>query len=292
MNLKEFYQTINQLSGNRLSILDNAVKTFTEKQAAQASAGLAYYSIFSIFPLLLVFIAVGSYFIDTNQVFNVVTQFIQQALPISRQIINENLQEILKARGTAGIISILTLLWSASGMFTSLAYNINLAWSRASRRNFLQNRLVGLWMIVGLIGLIVLSLILSWLTQRLPHMDIAHASPSGLVLWRIVSAFGSWLMIFLVFFALYRWIPTMHVTWSATLWGALLASLAWKAVTTGFTWYLNSGFGRYQLVYGSLGAIVAFLFLIYIISLITLFGAHLSAAIEGWEREKVNAVVT
>ena len=292
MNLKEFYENINQISGNRFSILQNAIRTFTEKQAAQASAGLAYYSIFSIFPLLLVFIAAGSYFIDTNQVFNVVTQFIQQALPISRQIINENLQQILQARGTAGIISILTLLWSASGMFTNLAYNINLAWTRASRRNFLQNRLVGLWMIVGLIGLIVLSLVLSWVTQRLPHMDIAHASPTYVLLLRIISAFGSWLMIFLVFFALYHWIPTMRVAWNATVWGALLASLAWKAVTAGFTWYVNSRFGSYQLVYGSLGAIVAFLFLIYIISLITLFGAHLSAAIEGWEREKGNAVVT
>lgn len=291
MNPKELYQNINQLSGNRFNILETAVKTFTEKQAAQASAGLAYYSIFSIFPLLLVFIAAGSYFIDTKQVFNVVTQFIQQALPISRQIINENLQEILQARGTAGILSLLTLLWSGSGMFTNLAYNINLAWTRAARRNFLQNRLVGLWMIVGLIGLIVLSLILSWVTQRLPHMDIAHASPTNLLLLRLISAFGSWLMIFLVFFALYHWIPTMDVTWSATVWGALLASLAWKAVTTGFAWYLSSGFGSYQLVYGSLGAIVAFLFLIYVISFITLFGAHLSAAIEGWEREKVNEVV-
>ena len=292
MNPKEFYKNINQFSGNRFSILENAIKSFTEKQAAQASAGLAYYSIFSIFPLLLVFIAAGSYFIDTNQVFNVVTQFIQQALPISRQVINENLQEILQTRGTAGIISILTLLWSASGMFTNLAYNINLAWSRAARRNFLQNRLVGLWMIVGLIGLIVLSLALSWITQRLPHMDIAHASPTSLLLLRLLSAFGSWLMIFLVFFTLYHWIPTMRVKWNSTLWGALLAALAWKTVTTGFTWYLNSRFGRYQLIYGSLGAIVAFLFLIYIISLITLFGAHLSAAIEGWEREKVNAVAT
>src|ERR1044072_5604131 len=285
MTLKEFYQKINQLSGNRFSILENAIKTFTEKQAAQASASLAYYSIFSIFPLLLVFIAVGSYFIDAKQVFDVVTEFIQQALPISRQIINENLQTILETRGRAGIISILTLLWSASGMFTSLAYNINLAWSRASRRNFLQNRLVGLWMIVALIGLIVFSLVLSWITQRLPHMDIAQASPTYLLLLRLISALGSWLMIFLVFLGLYHWIPTMNVTWSATVWGALLASLAWKAVTTGFTWYLNSRFGSYQLVYGSLGAIVAFLFLIYIISLITLFVAHLSVAIESCERE-------
>jgi membrane protein len=285
---KDFFQNINHLSGDRLSILQNAIKTFTEKQAAQASAGLAYYTFFSIFPLMLAFVAGGSYFLDSHQVFNTVTQFIQQALPISRQVINENLEEILDKRGTAGIVSLLILLWSASGMFTNLAYNINLAWPRAARRTFIQNRLIGLWMIVGLIGLIMLSLVLSWLTARLPFINVASKSPIDLALLRLISVVGSWLMIFLVFLTLYHWIPTLRVRWSATLWGALVASLAWKAVITGFGWYLGSSFGQYQLVYGSLGAIVAFLFLIYIISLITLFGAHLSAAIESWESERVH----
>jgi membrane protein len=290
MSFKELYQNINHLSGERFGILANAIKTFTEKQAAQASASLAYYALFSIFPLLLVFIAAGSYFLDRNQVFATVTQFIQQALPISRQVINENLYDILEQRGTAGIISLLTLLWSASGMFTSLAYNINLAWPQAARRNFLQNRLVGLWMIVGLIGLIVLSLILSWIAHRLPFMNLDGNSFLDLLVLRLVSAFGSWLMIFLLFLTLYHWIPRLRVKWNATFWGALIASLAWKLVTAGFSWYLGSSFGQYQLVYGSLGAIVAFLFLIYIISFITLFGAHLSAAIEGWEKNKVSTV--
>ena len=292
MSLKEFPEQVSQAGADSLAILKHAVRTFTEKQAAQASAGLAYYTLFSIFPLLLVFVAVGSYFLDSHQVFNTVTQFVQQALPISKAVINENLQDILDTRGTAGIISILILLWSASGMFTSLAYNINLAWPRASRRNFLQSRLVGLWMIVGLIGLIVLSLFLSWLTSRLPFMNLENASPLELFLLRLISAFGSWFMVFLVFMTLYQRIPALRVRWSASFWGALLASLAWKAVAAGFAWYLNSSFGQYQLVYGSLGAIVAFLFLIYIISLITLFGAHLSAAIEGWEKDQVHAVAT
>lgn len=291
MKLEELYQKIDHLSGERLTILKNAVQNFTEKQAAQASAGLAYYALFSIFPLLLVFVAGGSYFLDSDQVFNTVTQFVQQALPISKAAINENLRQVLEERGTAGIFSLLILLWSASGMFTSLAYNINLAWPRASRRSFLQNRLIGLWMIVGLIGLIILSLFLSWITSRLPFMNIANdTSPSHLFFLRLISAIGSWLIIFLVFLTLYHRIPTKRVKWSATIWGALIASIAWKAVTAGFAWYLGSSFGQYQLVYGSLGAIVAFLFLIYIISLITLFGAHLSAAIEGWEKEQVTAL--
>lgn len=290
MHVKDFYENMNHISGDRLRILQTAIQTFTEKQAGQASAGLAYYTFFSIFPLMLVFIAGGSYFLDSHQVFNTVTQFIQQALPISRQVIDENLEEILEERGAAGIVSLLILLWSASGMFTNLAYNINLAWPRARRRNFLQNRLVGLWMIVGLIGLIALSISLSWLSARLPFIDFENDSPSSLLVLRIISALGSWLMIFLVFLTLYRWIPTLRVRWRSTFWAALIASLAWKAVTTGFSWYLGSSFGQYQLVYGSLGAIVAFLFLIYIISWITLFGAHLSAAIESWESNRLHPV--
>jgi membrane protein len=290
MHIKGFYENINQLSGNRFSILETAIRTFTEKQAGQASAGLAYYTFFSIFPLMLAFIAGGSYFLDSHQVFTTVTQFIQQALPISRQVINENLEEILQARGAAGIVSLLILLWSASGMFTNLAYNINLAWPRAARRNFLQSRLVGLWMIVGLIGLIALSLILSWVTARLPFINLDNGSPANLLVLQIISALGSWLMIFLVFFTLYRWIPRLRVRWRPTFWAALIASLAWKAVTAGFSWYMGSSFGQYQLVYGSLGAIVAFLFLIYIISWITLFGAHLSAAIESWESDQAHPV--
>jgi membrane protein len=286
MQIKEFYESVNHLSGDRLSILQTALKTFTEKQAAQASAGLAYYTFFSIFPLMLVFIAGGSYFLDSHQVFDTVTQFIQQALPISRQVINENLEEILAERGTAGIVSLLILLWSASGMFTNLAYNINLAWPRAARRNFIQNRLMGLWMIVGLIGLIVLSLVLSWITTRLPFLRLDSASPVDVFLLQL----GSWLVIFIVFLTLYRWIPAFRVRWRPTFWGALLASLAWKAVTAVFGWYLGSSFGQYQLVYGSLGAIVAFLFLIYIISIITLFGAHLSAAIEHWEIDRRHSI--
>ena len=288
MQTKDVFENINQLSGDRLSILLTAIRTFTEKQAAQASAALAYYTFFSIFPLMLAFIAGGSYFLDSHQVFSTVTQFIQQVLPISRQVINENLEEILQQRGTAGIVSLLILLWSASGMFTNLAYNINLAWPRARRRNFLQNRLIGLWMIVGLIGLIGFSLVLGWLTARLPLMNLDRASPAVVIALRLFSALGSWLMIFLVFLMLYRWIPRLRVRWNATMWGALIASLAWKAAIAGFGWYLGSSFGQYQLVYGSLGAIVAFLFLIYIISIITLFGAHLSAAIESWETAKIH----
>ena len=285
-SIKEFYQNANQFSGGRLEILKNALDTFSAARASQAAASLAYYAIFSLFPLLLVLIAGGSYFLSSQQVYQSVTSLVQDSLPVSPELINENLRQVLDARGTVGAIGLLTLLWSASGFFTSLAYNINLAWPDASRRNFLEKRLVGLGIIAGLSGLLILSLSLDWITTLVPFLNINSASSPPSSLLRLFSNLASWLTIFLLFLALYRWVPTAQVHWSATFWGAMITSIAWKAATAGFSWYVSSGLGSYSLVYGSLGAIVVLLFLIFIISLITLFGAHLSAAIDRWKNGK------
>jgi len=285
--LKEWYGGVNRFSGGRLDFLKTALGTFADTRASQAAASLAYYAFFSLFPLLLVLISGGSYFLNSQQVYQDVTQFVQEAIPVSTQLIDENLQQVLDVRGTVGIISLMTLLWSASGVFTNLAYSINLAWPGASRRNFLEKRLVGLGMIAGLSGLLILFLALEWLIDLVPFPDTSSTSFSDLGLWRYFSNLGSWLTIFLLFLILYHWVPTADVRWNATLWGALIASIAWKLATSGFSWYLRSGLGRYQLVYGSLGAIVALLFLIFIVSMITLFGAHLSAAIDRWTKEQI-----
>lgn len=282
-SLQKFYERTNRYSGKRLDILKNTLSSFADAYASQAAASLAYYAIFSLFPLLLVLIAGGSYFLDQQQAYELVSRFVQNALPVSTQMINENLSQVVDARGAVGVIGLVALLWSASSFFTVLAHNINLAWTGAARRGFLAKRLVGMGMIVGLIGLFALSVTMEGVTSLIPISAINGGSALDLNLWRLISSLGSWLTIFLMFLALYRWIPTAQVHWEASVWGALTASLAWKLVAAGFGWYLQS-FGRYQLVYGSLGAIVALLFLVFIMSQVTLFGAHLSAAIDQWKK--------
>jgi membrane protein len=60
----------------------------------------------------------------------------------------------------------------------------------------------------------------------------------------------------------------------------LISSVDWKIATALFSLYLRSGFGRYEMIYGSVGALVAFLFLIYILATVALFGAHLTSAMD------------
>ena len=140
-------------------------------------------------------------------------------------------------------------------------------------------------MLAVLVILFLLSYSLETLANILPtfkvpllgNVDI-YKSP----VWGFFSNLIPWFLIFLLYFALYHWIPTHAVNKVASFWSALITSTAWKIATEAFSWYLGSGLSRYEVLYGSLGAVVALMFLIYLISWITLFGAHLSASLQKW----------
>jgi len=279
--IKDLYQRADRISGNRLNIFKDAIETFNVTRAGQASASLAYYVIFSLFPLLSVLVAAGGFFLDSEEVYLKVSQLVRQNFPTtSYDWIVENLRQILEQRGTIGVIGLATLLWAASGGFISLAYNINLAWLEAPQRSFFQKRLLGLQMIAGLSGLFLLSLVVDSIINILHILNLPFTSFLDTGVWRWFSNVLSWLVIFVLFFVLYYWIPTVNVSGRAAFWGALTASSVWKITTALFALYVRSGLVRYEVIYGSVGALVAFLFLIYILATVTLFGAHLTSAID------------
>jgi membrane protein len=264
----------------RLGVFDESAVTFSKSRATQAAAGLAYYTFFSIFPLMLLLILIGSFFLDRQNMLQRVTQFVQGVLPVPQQFVVQNLQTVLKSRAAVGIFVLVSLLWSASSMFDNLAYEINQAWPEAKARGLVQSRLIGIDMILGLTVLMLVSIILDSLTKWLAGPAPASGPLGAFNPLALVASLGSWLAIFILFLAMYHWVPTVDVSWSASAWGAVAATIGWKAATTAFAWYLSSPFAHYESVYGALGGVVAFLFLIYIIALVTLFGAHLTAAID------------
>jgi len=287
--VKDFFRLMDEKLNGIPGVLKRAVSTYTETRASQNAASLAYYFIFSLFPLLLVLVAVGSLFLNSADFYQYLLHIIQITLPVSADLISENLNHLVQARGAVVAVGMLTLLWSASGMFTNLTHSISLAWPERARRNILQVRLIGVGFVVGLCALMVVSLALMGFLSVTPLFDRENGSTFTQLLWSSLSHLGSWLSMMLTFVLLYNWIPTTEVPWRATIWGALFTTLGWRAAIRGFTWYLKSGFGQYQVIYGTLGAIVALLFLIFILANIMLFGAHLSAAIDHWFAQRKTA---
>ncbi|MBS1248796.1 MAG: hypothetical protein MAG431_00358 [Chloroflexi bacterium] len=254
-----------------------AIKRLGEERGAGAAASIAFYSFFSLFPLLLVLVAVGSSLLKIPRAEAEILEFLVSIFPFSGQLVARNLEQVLEVRGSVGALALAALMWSGSGVFFVLASNINRAWPETDQHAFLKRRYMAMVMLLVLLIILlallilrhVLPLVLTYLNGGEDFLDKLH----------YFSSFMIWGTIFVGLLILYRWIPNRQVPLSAGVWGGSVASFGLLVAIKGFTWYLRSGLARYNLVYGSLGAIAILLFWIYISSFIILFGTHLSAAV-------------
>jgi len=210
--------------------------------------------------------------VEEDQAFRFVSNILNEYFPASLVFITNNLHLVFNSRGAFGVIGLLTLVWSASCVFTSLAFNIGLAWTHGARRGLIQRRLVGLGIIATLTALLVLSLVINWLAGLEAFLRMLDSSPFFQSLWLYLTVLASWLTVFLLLLILYRWAPCVRPRGLSVLIGALIAPFAWKGATSLFNGYLKSLLSISQLIYGSLGAIL--LLLIYILSFITLISAY------------------
>lgn len=275
--VEEYFTRANQKTFGILGIFRYAFERFSEMRGIEGSASLAFFTIFGLPPLLIVVVTVASYYLEIPDIQEQIIQVIEEILPIPPDVIVEFLEGILNQRGAVGIIGLIGLTWAASGVLMSLTTNINRAWPSAKIRNVVENRLVAILMIGAFILFIaatsVLSTIVTFFTQvELPILAISP--PIGML-----TDFLLFSLRFILFLALYFFVPKTKVKKRAAFGAAILASFAWEVTSYGFNWYFQSGLANYNFLYGSLGTLVALMFWIYLDSLILVFGAYFSAAI-------------
>jgi membrane protein len=284
---EKLFKKLDEKSGGVLNILYSTVKNFNQNRGPEAAASIAYYFIFSFFPLILSVIAIGSFFLESERVQRQVLTFIRMVLPVGPGLIIDNLREVFRERTAFGITGAIGLMWGATAAFNTLFRNINRAWKQATPLNMFKTRMVTALVIVVLVLLLILVRYTSVFINVLPALAEALGEEGWLYetfLWLFLSNLVPLLITFFLFMIIYRWIPNTHVLWSEAFWGALIAAIGWELVTNIFTWVLGVGLIQYRLVYGSLGSMIALLFWVYINSYLILFGAHLSAAIARKQR--------
>lgn len=283
--VEALYQRANQATGGWLAVLRQTLDNFAAARGSQAAAGIAYYTLFSLFPLLLLLMTAASRFVGAEQAQAILLTVLDQVLPqLSnvQDLVLDTIIDVFRARSEVRLIGVLALLWSASAALTSLNFNIDLAWAQERRPSPLKARLIGLFIIIVLYVLLLLSLLATALFGALA----ARPTPLLDLLGLDLSLLRSWIpqgvsvgLTFLALLGLYRWAPSVRVPRKAAFWAALLAVLALQIVNAGFTWYMGSGLANYELVYGPLTTIIVLLFWFYFTMLIILLGAHASASL-------------
>jgi membrane protein len=222
----------------------------------------------------LLMITVSSFFFSSATAQKEVIVWVERYMPASGNLVRANIGQILRVRGTASILALLGLLWSASSIFSALDRVINRAWDVTELRPFWQQKLLAFGMIVGAGSLLLVSIVSTTFFNVIRRLRLPLTG------WRLFGNLPSTLLsvtlTILIFLLLYKILPNTTVRWADVWLGALLTGLGWELAKHLFTWYL-ANFASYNLVYGSVALLIAFLAWSYYTGLILILGAEFTA---------------
>jgi len=264
-----------------------AAEAYSRNLCPQLASAIAYRVLFSLFPLAIFLVSIFGLLIDNDERRDEIITWLVDNVRLSAAgsvRLDEAAAGLTSPTSALGLIALLGVLWAASGMMAAIRIALTNVWG-AERRRAWQGKALDL-VLVLLAGVLLLVAFALTLLVRFVE-DLGAKVGSALGLEQLGSAVGdaaqavvSGGVIFAVVLLLYRYVPPARPPF-AELWGpALLVALAVQLTQVGYGFYL-SHFADYNLVYGSLGAAIGFLFLVYLCAAIFLFGAQFAAV---WPR--------
>ncbi len=237
----------------------------------QRAAGVAYYSVLSIFPLLLGLIAVFGFFLPSVNLQDELLKFVGNNIPGATNIVKENIASIIKLRSVMSILGIVILFWGASALFSAISLTINRAWEIDKYRHFFIRKVSELGMVFGTGILFLLSLGATALVTLM--RGVFNLPSTNMATVYVIGSLIAFLLMFAVFLLLYKFIPNTKTNWRHIWPGALLAATLFELARTLFIFYLEN-FANYQLIYGSITSIIVLFVWIYYSSFIMILGAE------------------
>ena len=256
-----------------------AIEGFLRHEALQYAGSMAYFGVLSIFQLLVLGVVVFSLFLGDERARAFVLEQVQAGSPLDPATINGVIDAVIQSRGGITIISGAFLFWSALGVFSSLSSGIERAFESPKRRPFLQDKLVGLFLmaITGVLAVGSLAIGIATGIVQAATADVLARVPGGGVALAVMGLVVPAILIFIAFAAIYRIVPNRHVSLREVWPGALVAALLWTVLRFGFTYYATR-IAHYDSAFGPISTGVTLLVFLYFASVIVLVGAEVSRA--------------
>ncbi len=267
--------------GSIFPLLKQTFNEWLEDKAPQLGAALAYYTVFSLAPLILVILAVigvlfrkdpsgawtrmteqMSYFLDKSAL-DVVQQIAQKASQPGKSTV-------------ATIIGIALAIFGASGVFGQLQDALNTIWGVKAKpglgiQGFLRARFLSFTMVAGVCFLLLVSLVLEGLLKGFSHYVQTHL-PGGLALATSVYVVFDMAVVILLFGMMFKYLPDVKVRWRDVWMGSIITAVLFAIGKWALGLYLGSGAAASA--YGAASSLITLLLWIYYSSQILLFGAE------------------
>jgi membrane protein len=253
------------------------------------AASMAYYALLSLFPLLMLTLAVLGWATGDIESRNAVLDFLLRYFPSRFDFITRQLDSLRTGGINFGVAGSIGLVWGGLAIFGMITTAINYAWGVEKAPNFWQHKLIAATMLLisGIILLTALLLVSAskiasamWLAGLLVH------APGLAFLTSFAVRYATTLLFMGVTVLLYRYVPNDATVSFADVWlGAVLTGLLWRVTLEGFTWYLEGRVGQLARINGSIAIVVMFLVWVYVQAVIFLYGVEFTAVYARLRRE-------
>jgi membrane protein len=270
---------------NFFSLMKTAgIESFSEDNIMKQAAALAYYTIFSIVPMLIIIIWVTSIFYEPGKVQGEVLFTINDLIgkDASRQIQEALINMKFDSKsGWAKALGIITLVLTATGIFVEVQDSINTIWGLKAKPKkgiirMVLSRLISFSMVIALGFVLVVSLsinaLISGLTGRIqaamPHIPI--------FLFYIVDQVVIFIVITTLFSSIYKVLPDAKIKWRDVFGGAAISALLFMGGKFLIGYYLEGN--ATITAYGSAGSVIIILLWVYYSAIILYFGAEFTQA--------------
>ncbi|MBV9392387.1 MAG: YihY/virulence factor BrkB family protein [Verrucomicrobia bacterium] len=252
----------------------------------QCAASFAYYAFFSLFPLILLLVAVGTFFVRNRQEAAMqVVQQVQAYMPLQQKdkaVIVSTVDGIIKNGLSAGIFGVLALTWSSLRFFQALVIGVNRSWGFRDYgwwglplRNLMMIGILSSALLLGIVAPLLIDKI-----RDLLNLDAQLASFMGHYVDLFFAAVTGLIPTLILFYGVlmfYKFAPRRPAKIRRIWPAALFVTLFLKFGQSLFSWYLGA-FANFNALYGVFGTIMALMFWIYVSGAIVVLGACAAAA--------------
>jgi membrane protein len=274
-------ETSKSFFGNVFGLLKQTFQEWLGDKAPQLGAALAYYTVFSLAPLILVLLAiVGVIFRDDPAgTWNKITEQMSYFLdPSAVQVVQSIAQKASEpGKSTiATIIGVALAILGASGVFGQLQDALNTIWGVKAKPGggiwgFLRNRFLSFAMVAGVCFLLLVSLTLESLLKAFSHY-VQTVLPGGIVVALAVYFIFDFAVVVLLFAMIFKFLPDVEIQWRDVWIGAVITTILFGIGKWLLGFYLGSGAAGSA--YGAASSLITLLLWVYYSSQILLFGAE------------------
>ena len=260
------------------TLVSEAFNEFFEDKAPRLGAALAYYAAFSIAPLLILLVAMVGFFFKGDTLVQVQTEIAVLAGDNAADAIVATIRGVKSSPGgaTATVLSVITLIIGATGMFGQLQDAMNTIWEvtpkpRRIWMDVLRTRLLSFALVLAIGILLLASLFLSAFLAAASRY-FQHVYPMTGPVWPLVDFGVSFAITTMLFAAVFKILPDVYVAWRDVWLGAAVTAALFAIGKIGIGLYL--GRSSFASAYGAAGSFLVMLAWVYYSSQILFFGAE------------------